>query len=471
MANINYEEVYPTHISHLESPMYSHNASENQQNVPPEVVRDEVGLEHDPSQAQNFISDKGKFQELVASVPATPQYARDDKMAMAGEDAGPSEPRKYCGMSKKMMYAVSALVVIIVIVAVVGAVGGAVASKKSSKSTSVSPTSTSSATGVSATSSATPSATAASSAKLGAIAASNFQDDKSYLSVYYQTGSDIMYMIYPSSGSFSSLQNLTLSTTPKTGTPLAAVSVNGTSGAELSLYYLDTFNNIIEATFSSSLSSTTLTSNAITVIALNSTVSPLTSLAALYLDGYGYRAYYQNTTGYIYELVNGGSAWKAGSKLSALATSGSPLSASMVTVPHINIFYIGETVDELYNIAYDSSWLATKMVTSGTLTSWNSSISSLASAGQSDPNILRTYYIGSDEEIYEFGIESNSTWTTMTAAPDQSPHWSTSDSVGPGAIASLGWSDQMRLYYFHGGNLRQATLDNTTWSVQDLVTV
>lgn len=111
------------------------------------------------------------------------------------------------------------------------------------------------------------------------------------------------------------------------------------------------------------------------------------------------------------------------------------------------------------------------MVTSGTLTSWNTSISSLASAAQSKPNALRTYYIGTNEEIYEFGIDTNQTWTTMTGTPDQSPRWSTSDGLGPGGIASLGWSDQMRLYYFHGGNLREAALNDTVWSVQDLWTV
>lgn len=128
--------------------------------------------------------------------------------------------------------------------------------------------------------------------------------------------------------------------------------------SQLSLYYLDTTNNIIEATFTSSLSSTTLTANSTTIIASNSTVSPSTSLAALYLAGYGYRAYYQSTTGNLYELVNGGSGWKAGAKLSALAATGSPLAASMVDAPHMNLFYVGASVDELYNIAYDSSWLA-----------------------------------------------------------------------------------------------------------------
>ncbi|KAE8442905.1 hypothetical protein EG329_002577 [Mollisiaceae sp. DMI_Dod_QoI] len=463
MENVNYEEVYPTHISHLESP-HNQQASENQQNVAPEVSQEQAELEHDPSQPQNVISDKGKFQE---SVGAAGQYPGDDRMEIIGEASASDELRRYCGMSKKRMYALLALVIVIVVAAVVGgAVGGSIASKSSSKSTPTSSTTTSSATVASATSS----ETTTSSAKLGAIAASNLEADPTYLSLYYQKGSNIMYTIFASIGSFSTPQNLKLATPAKTGTPLAAVSVNGTSGAELSLYYLDTFNNIIEATFSSSLSSTELTTNATTIIASNNTVGSSTSLAALYIDDYGYRVYYQNTTGYIYELVNAGSGWEAGSNLNTQAINGSPLAASMVTVPHINVFYIGASVDQLYTIGFGTSWTGPQMVTSGTLISWNSSISSISSTSQSEPNRLRIYYIGNNQQIYEFGEETTQTWGTETNDPDQSAYWSTSDSMGPGGIASLGWSDQIRLYYFHGGNLRQAVLDNTTWSVQDLLT-
>lgn len=162
-------------------------------------------------------------------------------MAIGGEEeVKVHEPRRYCGLSKKIVYGILALVVIIVIAAVVGGAVGSRGSKKSSKSTSVSPspTSISSETATSAASLATatptPTATSAPTVNLGAIAASNFYDDGSYLSVYYQKGSNIMYTIYNSSSTWATPQNLTLSTTPKIGTPLAAVSLNGTSGAEVS---------------------------------------------------------------------------------------------------------------------------------------------------------------------------------------------------------------------------------------------
>lgn len=128
------------------------------------------------------------------------------------------------------------------------------------------------------------------------------------------------------------------------------------------------------------------------------------------------------------------------------------------TILHTNLFYAGTTVDGLYTLYYNSSWsackfpgnpsfprlsqhLATKPVTSGSLTSWNSSIPSVASAAQSDPNRLRAYYIGTDALIWELRMETNMTWSTNTGSPDQSSHWLTSDSMGLGGIAGLGWSD------------------------------
>jgi hypothetical protein len=197
-------------------------------------VQEQPGLEHDPSQTQNFISDKSKFQEL-AGTPTSSHYARDEKMAVGGEEQEMvvGEPRRYCGLSKKMMYGLLALVFIVVIAAVVGGAVGSQVSKKNSTSTSASPTSTSSGSGTSTAALVTATATSTST-HLGAIAASNFEDDGSYLSVYYQKGADIMYTVHTTTSSYASPQNLTLNTIPKTGTPLAAVSYSGDSGAEVS---------------------------------------------------------------------------------------------------------------------------------------------------------------------------------------------------------------------------------------------
>lgn len=110
--------------------------------------------------------------------------------------------------------------------------------------------------------------------------------------------------------------------------------------------------------FSSSLTSTTLIAKSTTIISSNQTVSPSTQLAAKYLDNVGYCTYYQNTTGYITELVNGGSGWTSGSQIGTQAVIGSPLAASVVENPNINLFYVAASVDELYTLSHNSSWSA-----------------------------------------------------------------------------------------------------------------
>jgi hypothetical protein len=50
------------------------------------------------------------------------------------------------------------------------------------------------------------------------------------------------------------------------------------------------------------------------------------------------------------------------------------------------------------------------------------------------------------------------------AKSDQSPVWEGSDNLGPGALAGVGWSDQVRLFCRSGGKFVQADLNNATWT-------
>jgi hypothetical protein len=82
--------------------------------------------------------------------------------------------------------------------------------------------------------------------------------------------------------------------------------------------------------------------------------------------------------------------------------------------------------------------------------------------------MLRVYYIGTDNNIHEFFCATNDSWTCLNAAPDQSPAWSSSDTMGPGAIGAIGWQNQVRMYYLYAGNVIQADLDGGTWTSQIL---
>lgn len=91
---------------------------------------------------------------------------------------------------------------------------------------------------------------------------------------------------------------------------------------------------------------------------------------------------------------------------------------------------------------------------------WNGTDTSLAAIHESEPEYLRTYYIGTDSEIHEFYGNPGEAFSPKS---DQSPHWDVLDSQGPGAIAGIGWSDQVRLYYVSGGKVVQTSLSNATW--------
>lgn len=111
-------------------------------------------------------------------------------------------------------------------------------------------------------------------------------------------------------------------------------------------------------------------------------------------------------------------------------------------------------------------------VTSGALLAWNTSISSLSSVSQTSPDLLRAYYIGNDYQVYEIWLYANTTWSTVTNEPGiPSEYLSKSDEMGPGAIASIGWSANVRLYYFRAGRLVEGVLtgDPQTWNEGDIV--
>jgi len=298
---------------------------------------------------------------------------------------------------------------------------------------------------------------------------------KEFIYVYYQKGAGIMSTVFPGTGeAFSTSQNLTLSVTPKIGTTLAAAAVQGPSGALLYIYYLDSTNNLIAASFSNVFGSTSLAVNTTTAIVKSAVVHEASSIAALWVPNLGWRTYYQNTTGYICELISSdGATWDTGSTLRAEGAPGTPISISLATVPVMNLFYIGATIDELYTFGYYYYyWTEPVEVTSSALTAWNSSISSLSSAGQTSPDLLRTYYIGNNRQVYEFFNYENATWSTLSNEPGiPSESLPLSDEIGPGAIASVGWSANIRLYYFSAGSLVQGVLtgDPQGWSEGNIV--
>ena len=96
------------------------------------------------------------------------------------------------------------------------------------------------------------------------------------------------------------------------------------------------------------------------------------------------------------------------------------------------------------------------------MTKWNGTNTSLAAIQESQPDYLRTYYVGTDLEIHEFYGDGSG--NKFSPKSDQSSQWKTLDTPGPGALAGIGWADQVRLYYVSGGKVVQTALSNTTWA-------
>ncbi|RDW61647.1 hypothetical protein BP5796_11539 [Coleophoma crateriformis] len=381
-------------------------------------------------------------------------------------------PRRVCGLPRKMFWKV--LLAIVVVAAVVGgAVGGTQAAKTQSKSvldtssaSSSSVAASATATGTATTSTASSQATVTSSAagSIGAIAASTFEDSSSnaYIHLYYQLSntSQIIYRVYTGSTGWGPATELSLDITPKNDTPLSAVGYTDGSSSYLYLYYLDSSYNIIEAYLYSNLSSTELTFGQTTTISANVTTAThaSTGLAAVNIESYGWRVYYQNADGYISELAKG-SSWNKGKVVGGLAYSGSPIAASFITIPQINLFYVEADAAELYTLSYSGSWSTASALTKSDVSTWNGTSVSLASAGQNATDLMRTYYIGDDKGIYEYYNTSATAWKST---PDQSSQWKNADSLA-GGLAAVGWTANIRLYYAVSDQIVEAALIKSSW--------
>jgi hypothetical protein len=127
---------------------------------------------------------------------------------------------------------------------------------------------------------------------------------------------------------------------------------------KLDLFYLDSSNNVVQASHTNTKSSTTVSLVQTTSIQSGTNVNPSSSLAAIYMDAaYGWRVYYQTTSSKIQELVGFSGSWNTGTTLGS-GLSGTAITVSMISVPNLNVFYIDSSTTSLYFMAFTSSWSA-----------------------------------------------------------------------------------------------------------------
>ncbi|PMD58423.1 uncharacterized protein K444DRAFT_432268 [Hyaloscypha bicolor E] len=149
----------------------------------------------------------------------------------------------------------------------------------------------------------------------------------------------------------------------------------------------------------------------------------------------------------------------------------------MVKPPLINILYVDSSTNNIFSISYNrlansyvlvllsslpnkSLVFLASQLTTATMTKWNRTNTSLTAIQEAEPEYLEIYYIGTDSEIHGFYGNPGEAFPPKS---DQSPHWDVLDTQGPGAIAGIGWSDRVRLYYITGGKVVQTALSNATW--------
>jgi Fungal fucose-specific lectin len=126
---------------------------------------------------------------------------------------------------------------------------------------------------------------------------------------------------------------------------------------QLDLFYLDSSNNIVQASHTNTKSSTAVSLVQTGIIQSGTNVNPSSSLAAIYMDAaYGWRVYYQTTSRSIQELV-GGNGWNTGTTLGS-GLSGTAITVAMISVPNLNLFYIDSSSGSLYFMAFTGSWSA-----------------------------------------------------------------------------------------------------------------
>jgi hypothetical protein len=126
---------------------------------------------------------------------------------------------------------------------------------------------------------------------------------------------------------------------------------------QLDLFYLDSSNNVIQAYYTNTKSSTTLSFVGTDIIQSGTNVNPSSSIAAIYMDAaWGWRVYYQTTSGTIQELV-GGKSWNTGTTLGS-GIAGTAITVAMISAPNLNVFYLDSSTDSLYFMAYTSGWSA-----------------------------------------------------------------------------------------------------------------
>lgn len=115
------------------------------------------------------------------------------------------------------------------------------------------------------------------------------------------------------------------------------------------------------------------------------------------------------------------------------------------------------------NVVYSGGWSTGSALYTSDIDHWdgaNRAIAGIAQATTSPMN-LRTYYVGSNNKLYEIqDPDLAAGWNHS----DHSDVWPTADSTAAGGLAGIAWGDQVMVYYVSDSKLVELTLDGG-WTV------
>ncbi|VUC34021.1 unnamed protein product [Clonostachys rosea] len=257
-------------------------------------------------------------------------------------------------------------------------------------------------------------------------------------------------------------QKASLTIEPVWGTPMTAAAINGSNPLRTQLFYLSMENNrtkIVEATFEcqgdSELFSTV--SNTVISDSAERLVHPETKLSALRLGDDLLRVFYQQTDNSIHAFSgDDGSGWYD-NRVRKSAYPGTAIAVIAAERKEVHLFYVGLTTPTLRVSIYDDQLgpkATSDEVDDGTPSSDWRPTNSLAGVHVASNESFRCYWSQpKNGDIYSYWRDG-AKWTGI-----HKDCWGRVE----GGFAGVGWSDQVRLYYFQDGKLVVSAQDSETW--------
>ncbi|CAG9979502.1 unnamed protein product [Clonostachys byssicola] len=263
-------------------------------------------------------------------------------------------------------------------------------------------------------------------------------------------------------------QKASLSIEPAWGTPMAAAAINGSNHLRTQLFYLsvdsDNRTSIVEATFECDGDSESFSTVSNTVISgsVDRFVHPETKLSALRLEDDLLRVFYQQKDKSIQALHRDDESGWHTKKVRQNALPGTAIAAVAAERKAVHLFYVGLISATLRVSIYDDQ-LGPKGA--------SAEVDGTPGSAWLPTNSLTGIHVARDESFRCYWSQPNNGDIYSYWRDDLRWIGNHEDCWGrvEGGFAGVGWSDQVRLYYFQDGELVVSAQSDKTWQMPAVV--